>query len=184
MLWEKEILQMFYNLFETDSSDEKSDLSQDAYIPDNESEPTSPDECFTEIAQNDFSSEFENEEDSSITSIHNTQEVLEQYSSKILKHDNITLTEYQGKENKSDLLLSTLHPTLEVECNEKKTPEVNKFYNSTKHGVDVLDQMAKKYLTKSASRRWLVQVFFNILDLTAQCLGNLQGSCWYKNQAL
>ncbi|GBM53653.1 hypothetical protein AVEN_74900-1, partial [Araneus ventricosus] len=100
---EKEILQMLHNLstffFENNSSDEKSDLSQNAYIPGNESEPTSSDECFTEIPQNDFSSEFENEENSSIhnSSIHNTQNVLELYSSKVLKHDNITLTEYQGK---------------------------------------------------------------------------------------
>ncbi|GBN35706.1 hypothetical protein AVEN_225437-1 [Araneus ventricosus] len=48
-----EILQILQNLFETDSgSYEKSDLSQDAYIPGIESEPTSSDECFTEIAQN------------------------------------------------------------------------------------------------------------------------------------
>lgn len=31
----------------------------------------------------------------------------------------------------------------------------------------VLDQMARKYSTKSASRRWPVQVFFNVLDLAA-----------------
>ncbi|GBN28293.1 hypothetical protein AVEN_229485-1 [Araneus ventricosus] len=53
MLSEIEILQILHNLPETDSgSDEKYDLSQHAYIPGNESEPTSLDECFTEIAQN------------------------------------------------------------------------------------------------------------------------------------
>ncbi|GBM07246.1 hypothetical protein AVEN_25500-1 [Araneus ventricosus] len=56
---------------------------------------------------------------------------------------------------------------LEVECNEKKTPKVIKFYNSTKYCVDVLDQMARKHSTKSAFRRWPAQVFFNILDLAA-----------------
>ncbi|GBL74609.1 hypothetical protein AVEN_235516-1 [Araneus ventricosus] len=66
-------------------------------------------------------------------------------SSKVLKHDNITLAKYQGKKNKNVLLLSTLHPTLEVECNKKKAPEDIKFYNLTKYAIDVLDQMAKKY---------------------------------------
>lgn len=91
----------------------------------------------------------------------------ELYSSKIVKHDNISLTSYQGKKNKNVLLLSTLHPTLEIGSNDKKTPEVVNFYNTTKYGVDVLDQMSRKYSTKSASRRWPVQVFFNILDFAA-----------------
>lgn len=60
----------------------------------------------------------------------------ELYSSKILMHDNITLTSYQGKKDKNVLLLSTLHPILEIDTNEKKKPEVVKFYNSTKYGVD------------------------------------------------
>lgn len=42
-----------------------------------------------------------------------------------------------------------------------------KFYNATKFGVDVIDQMAKKYSVKAPSRRWPVQVFYNILDLAA-----------------
>ncbi|GBN48411.1 hypothetical protein AVEN_59770-1 [Araneus ventricosus] len=59
MLSEREILQMLHNLSETNSgSDVKSDSSQDAHIPGNESEPTSSDRCFTEIAQSIVSSEF------------------------------------------------------------------------------------------------------------------------------
>lgn len=94
-----------------------------------------------------------------------TRDVL--YSSKIAKHENITLTSYQGKKNKNVLLLSSLHPTLEISSNEKQKPEVVNFYNATKYGVDVLDQMARKYSVKSSSRRWPVQVFFNILDFAA-----------------
>ncbi|GBM98998.1 hypothetical protein AVEN_133370-1 [Araneus ventricosus] len=87
------------------------------------------------------------------------------YSSTVLKHDNIILKEYQRKKDKIVLLLSSLHPTLEVEFIEEKALEAIKFYNSTKYGVDVLDKMATKYSTKSACRRWPEQVFFNILDL-------------------
>lgn len=39
------------------------------------------------------------------------------------------------------------------------------FYNKTKFEVDMTDQVARKYTVKSSSRRWLLQIFFNILDL-------------------
>lgn len=61
--------------------------------------------------------------------------------------------------------MSTLHSSVTFESNEKKTPNVIQFYNKTKFGVDVLDQMAKKYSVKASSRRWPVHVFYNILDL-------------------
>ena len=41
------------------------------------------------------------------------------------------------------------------------------FYNKTKFGVDMTDQMARKYTVKSSSRRWPLQIFFKILDLAA-----------------
>lgn len=43
--------------------------------------------------------------------------------------------------------------------------ETIKFYNSTKFGVDVIDQMARKYSVKSKYQRCPLQVFFNISDL-------------------
>ncbi|GBM50261.1 hypothetical protein AVEN_141874-1 [Araneus ventricosus] len=81
----------------------------------------------------------------------NTQEVLEPYSSKVLKHDNITLMEYQEEKNKNILLLSIFHPTLEAECNEKNTPKVIKFYNSTEYGADVLEQILMSCSSKTAT---------------------------------
>ena len=38
------------------------------------------------------------------------------------------------------------------------------YYNKSKVGVDVLDQMARYHTSKSSSRRWPVAVFFNIID--------------------
>ncbi|KAK7893479.1 hypothetical protein WMY93_022631 [Mugilogobius chulae] len=38
---------------------------------------------------------------------------------------------------------------------------------SSKCGVDTLDQMARKYTVKGATRRWPLAVFYNILDLAA-----------------
>lgn len=63
------------------------------------------------------------------------------------------------------LLLSSKHKSIKIEKSDKRIPETIKFYNSTKFGVDMTDQMARKYSVKSKSRRWPLQIFFNILDL-------------------
>ena len=47
----------------------------------------------------------------------------------------------------------------------RKKPESVLFYNKTKFGVDVLDQMAKIYFVKAANTRWPIHVFYNTIDL-------------------
>ena len=89
------------------------------------------------------------------------------YSSKILRHGNSTLTVYQGKRKKNVLLLSTVHQHVAIAGGTKQLPETVEYYNSTKYGVDILDQMARKYTSKVSSRRWPLQVFYNVLDLAA-----------------
>jgi len=78
-----------------------------------------------------------------------------------------TLTCYQCQKAKPVIIPSTLHPDLEVssENNTKKKPETVLFYNKTKAGVNVVDQIARKYSVKAASRRWPVHVFCNVIDL-------------------
>lgn len=51
-----------------------------------------------------------------------------------------------------------------IETTRKKLPETVEYYNKTKAGVDVLDQMARYHTCKSATRRWPVACFFNIID--------------------
>jgi hypothetical protein len=60
-----------------------------------------------------------------------------------------------------------LHSTTDIGTNHKKLPETVQFYNKSKCGVYILDQMARRYSTRAAARRWPVHVFYNILDLTA-----------------
>ena len=64
----------------------------------------------------------------------------------------VTLTSYQCKKAKSAIILSTLYPDVEVssENDSKNKPETVLFDNKTKAGVDVVDQMAKKYSVKAA----------------------------------
>ena len=91
------------------------------------------------------------------------------YSTALLKNSSngSILTIYQCKPKRNVLLLSSLHSSVSIGNSEKKVPETIDFYNVTKYGVDVLDQMARKYSVKAGSRRWPVQVFYNILDLAA-----------------
>ena len=87
------------------------------------------------------------------------------YDTCALKNGNMTLTVYQGKRKENVVILSTMHPDIQVGAGEKKKPETIECYNKTKYGVDVVDQMARKYSVKAPSRRWPVHIFYNILDL-------------------
>ena len=92
---------------------------------------------------------------------------MARFSTHLYKSNNCTLTIYKSKPNKKFLVLSSKHKFVKIEKTGKYIPETIAFYNNTKFGVDMTDQMARKYSTKSQSRRWPVQVFFNIFDLTA-----------------
>ena len=92
------------------------------------------------------------------------------YSSEFYWHDptNFLFVKYQAKQKKSFCLLSSMHSLADVDAsNEKKKPEMILFYNSNKVGIDCFDQMARLYTTRSASRRWPVAVWGNILDIAA-----------------
>ena len=90
---------------------------------------------------------------------------MTRFSTKLYRTNNCTLTVYKAKQNKKVLILSSMHQSVKIEKNDACIPETIRLYNSTKFGVDVTDQMARKYSVKSKSRRWPLQVFFNILDL-------------------
>ena len=89
------------------------------------------------------------------------------FDSVILTNDACTLTVYQSKSSKNIIVMSSLHSTVNIENSPKKLPETIAYYNRTKCGVDILNTMARKYTTKFSSRRWPLQVFYNILDLAA-----------------
>ena len=78
-----------------------------------------------------------------------------------------TITSYQCKQSKSVNILSTLHKDVVIpeHNNPKCKPETVLFYNQTKVGVNVLDQMSRLYSVKAASRRWPVHIFYNIIDM-------------------
>ena len=89
------------------------------------------------------------------------------YSTRILKNEKLTLTVYQGKPSKNVFVLSSVHRSVAISDIPKKLPESVTYYNNTKSGVDNIDQVALFCTTKVASRRWPLQVFYNILDFAA-----------------
>ena len=75
------------------------------------------------------------------------------------------LTVYQCKPKKNLCVLSFLHLSVELGESEKKKQEKMEFYNKSKCGVDLADQMARQYSIKAGTRWWPIAVFHNILDL-------------------
>lgn len=81
--------------------------------------------------------------------------------------DGAVLISYKAKKNKNVVLLSTQHNENRInEGNEKKKSEIVLYYNSTKGGVDCVDERVSCYSVKYISKRWHVNVFCNILDLS------------------
>jgi hypothetical protein len=91
----------------------------------------------------------------------------QRYETQLLKHEGITLTMCRCKPSKNVVIMSTLHTSIAVGGDPKKIPENVAFYNSTKFGVDVINQMARNYSVKAGSRRWPIQIWYNVLDLAA-----------------
>ena len=83
--------------------------------------------------------------------------------------DQLTMVSYVPKKNKAVILLSTMHYGITiVEEDPKNRPEIIKFYNKTKIGVDLVDQMVRTYTCKRQTRRWPFILFYNVLDIAAQ----------------
>ena len=83
-------------------------------------------------------------------------------------NDQLTMISYVPKKNKAVILLSTMHHDISIdEEDPKKLPEIIKFYNKTKIGVDLVDQMVGTYTCRRQTRRWPLKLFFNLLDIAA-----------------
>ena len=67
------------------------------------------------------------------------------HSCKLYKSGDITLTAYQEKVHKHVLKLIMMHKDITIVNNAKKTPQPVSSCNEKKYGVDIVDQMAKKY---------------------------------------
>ncbi|XP_035221288.1 uncharacterized protein LOC118194185 [Stegodyphus dumicola] len=93
------------------------------------------------------------------------------YSSFALKNGDKTLPIYRCKSKTNVVILSTMHSNVFVDDSIKKNPNTVTYYNSTKCGIGVADQMLRKYSTSNGSRRWPVHAFTTSLTLLNSMLG-------------
>jgi transposase IS4-like protein len=86
------------------------------------------------------------------------------------------LTIYQCKPNKNVMLISTQHEEATVQSiatphpkrkQQHFKPNTVLTYNTTKVGVDSVDQMGRCYTAQTKSRRWPVHAWANVLNLAS-----------------
>ncbi|XP_072395081.1 uncharacterized protein [Diabrotica undecimpunctata] len=80
--------------------------------------------------------------------------------------EDIPAVSYVPKKSKNVILFSALHhdDTIIEETGKKKLPEIIDCYNSTKGGVDKLDELFANYSLSRNSRRWTLTLFFLFLN--------------------
>ena len=72
-----------------------------------------------------------------------------------------TVCSYVPQKKKAVVLLSSMHMSGEVEEIQSAKPEIIKYYNKAKGGVDTMDKMLGQYTVKQRTLRWPL-VFFTI----------------------
>lgn len=77
--------------------------------------------------------------------------------------ENVVLVSHSPNKKKVVLLMSTMHNDNEVD-NQSGKSEINLFYNSTKGGVDVFDQLCHGKSVSRRTKRWPLRVLYGMLD--------------------
>lgn len=64
--------------------------------------------------------------------------------------------------------MSTLHDdnTIDETTGAAQKPEIITYYNGTKGGLDVVDQMKEEYSVGRMTRRWPMRLFFSIMNIS------------------
>ncbi|KAJ8898511.1 hypothetical protein PR048_003871 [Dryococelus australis] len=88
------------------------------------------------------------------------------YTSRFAFNNYLTIIIYTPKKNKRVLLLSTMqYESSNDEEHSKKKPEIIKYYNSTKGGVDMMDQKIWLCTCKHKTKRRPVVIWSNIMEV-------------------
>lgn len=58
-----------------------------------------------------------------------------------------------------------MHSVVQTDNTTKRKLNTVTLYNTTKCGVDVMDQMVREYTVRRGTRRWPVAVFYNMIDM-------------------
>lgn len=87
-------------------------------------------------------------------------------TSRFVFTSNTTLVSYVPKQNKYVLLLSSMHHDNKVDPESRK-PDMILYYNSTKAGVDALDQKCANYNTGRRTRRWPCAIWYAVMNIAS-----------------
>lgn len=81
--------------------------------------------------------------------------------------DDVKLLSYIPKRNKNVILASSMHfdDAIDETTGDATKPEIITFYNSTKGGVDTLDQLCATYDVARNTRRWPMVIFYSLLNV-------------------
>ncbi|CAM4731018.1 unnamed protein product [Leuciscus chuanchicus] len=90
-----------------------------------------------------------------------------EFTTQVFSTTAATLTAYAPKRKKTVYILSSMHSVIQTENTTKRKPNTITLYNTTKCGVDVMDQMVREYTVRTGTRRWPVAVFYNMIDMAA-----------------
>ncbi|XP_028818641.1 extracellular calcium-sensing receptor [Denticeps clupeoides] len=93
-----------------------------------------------------------------------------------------TLTVYSAKRNKTVYVLSSMHSVVQTDDTTKRKPNTVTLYNTTKCGMDVMDQILREYTVRRGTRRWPVVVFYNMIDMAALNAHVLYQACTRKQE--
>lgn len=76
---------------------------------------------------------------------------------------------YVPRKNRNVILISSMHDSDEIDgtTGDLCKPSAVSFYNLTKGGVDVVDQMKSTYSVARICYRWPLRIFFTLLDIGA-----------------
>ncbi|XP_023816101.1 uncharacterized protein LOC111948254 [Oryzias latipes] len=91
----------------------------------------------------------------------------DEFTTQVFSTTGATLTVYAPKRKKTVYILSSMHSVVQTENSTKRKPNTVALYNTTKCGVDVIDQMMQEYTVRRGTRRWPVAVFYNMIDMAA-----------------
>ncbi|XP_061899232.1 uncharacterized protein LOC133647122 [Entelurus aequoreus] len=91
----------------------------------------------------------------------------DEFTTQVFSTTGASLTVYAPKRRKTVYVLSSMHSTIQTQDTTKKKPNTITQYNTTKCGVDVMDQMVRGYTVRAGTRRWPVAVFYNMIDIAA-----------------
>lgn len=92
---------------------------------------------------------------------------IRKFESEFAFQEGAALVAYKSNDKKHVVALSTMHNDTHVGDDRKKKPEIIRFYNKTKGGVDTFDYMCHSFSCKRKTRRWPMVVFYNMLDSSA-----------------